>query len=174
MTVNEHRLDSAAIPLSARDDTRVGRFVQLSVDLTGFSQFELLGTGLAETYLSTLEAVLPDGLPDELLGAVTGSGPQAERILADPKLGPLARNVILMWMCGTWTALPDVWRATYGISALDTDRVISAQTYQGGLQWVAAGAHPAGARQQGFGAWALPPATSPPVPSQRATPENHG
>jgi hypothetical protein len=63
-----------------------------------------------------------------------------------------------MWYCGTWTAMPDAWRAAYGASPLDVNRVVSAQAYQAGLQWVAASAHPAGARQQGYGAWATTPA----------------
>jgi hypothetical protein len=86
----------------------------------------------------------------------------ASTILDDPRLGPVARNVILLWYCGTWTALSDAWHAAYGASPLDATRVVSAQAYQGGLQWVAAGAHPAGAREQGFGAWAMPPQPSPP------------
>jgi hypothetical protein len=78
-------------------------------------------------------------------------------ILEDPKLGPVARNVIVAWYCGTWAALPDGWREAYGTSPLDTDRVLSAEAYQAGLQWVAAGAHPAGALQQGYGAWSAAP-----------------
>jgi hypothetical protein len=69
----------------------------------------------------------------------------------------VARNLILVWYCGTWTALPDGWREAYGTSPLDTDRVLSAEAYQAGLQWVAAGAHPAGALQQGYGAWSAEP-----------------
>jgi len=40
---------------------------------------------------------------------------------------------------------------------LDEAQVVSPQTYRGGLVWIAAGTHPQGAHQQGFGAWALPP-----------------
>lgn len=76
-------------------------------------------------------------------------------ILGDPKLGPVAPNVILKWYWRTWTALPDAWRLAYGTPPVDTDHVLSAEAYQDGLQWVAAGAHPAGARQQGSGAWAV-------------------
>jgi hypothetical protein len=78
-------------------------------------------------------------------------------ILDDPKLGPVARNIILLWYCGTWTALSEAWRAAYGASPLDTSRVVSAEAYQGSLQWAAAAAHPAGARQQGYGAWSVAP-----------------
>ncbi len=116
----------------------------------------LLGTGMTDAYLRALDAVLPAGMLDELLAAgERDDGVSA--LLEDAKLGPVARNLILLWYCGTWTALPDEWRAVNGTSPLDTTRVESAEAYLAGLQWVVAGAHPAGARQQGFGAWAGAP-----------------
>ncbi len=131
--------------------TRLEHFLDLSVTLTGFSHFQLLGTGLTETYLATLESIVPE----DVLGQLLDAGPDS---LGDPELGPVARNLILMWYCGTWNPLPDDWRDRHGSSPLDTRHVISAEAYRSGLQWVAAGAHPAGANQQGFGAWAMPPA----------------
>jgi hypothetical protein len=79
-------------------------------------------------------------------------------ILQDATWGPVARRVMILWYCGSWTALPDAWHAIHGASPADTDHVVSAEAYQAGLQWVTVGAHPAGARQQGFGAWAQAPA----------------
>jgi hypothetical protein len=137
-------------------DERADRFVELSAFLTGYGRVELTGTGLTALYLQTLDAVLPSGVVDELLGAC-GRLPAGAVILDDPKLGPVARNVILLWYCGTWTALSQAWRAAYGGPALDTSRVVSAEAYQGALQWAAAGGHPAGARQQGYGAWSAAP-----------------
>ena len=113
----------------------------------------LLGTGMTNVYLRALDAVLPAGTLDDMLAAGDG----VSDLLEDPKLGPVARNLIPLWYCGTWTPLPDKWRAAYGTSPLDTNRVESAEAYQAGLQWVVAGAHPAGARQQGFGAWSVAP-----------------
>jgi hypothetical protein len=139
---------------------RTDRFTELSSFLTGYGRVELLGTGLAGLYLKTLDTVLPAEVVDELLdafAALPAGRAGGETILDDPKLGPVARNVILLWYCGTWAALSDAWRAAYGSSPFDTTRVISAEAYQGALQWAAAGAHPAGARQQGYGAWSLPP-----------------
>ena len=112
---------------------------------------------MTDTYLRALDAVLPARTLDELLAAGERDDGVAE-LLDDAKLGPVARNLILLWYCGTWTALPDEWRAAYGTSPLDTTRVESAEAYLAGLQWVVAGAHPAGARQQGFGAWSTEPA----------------
>lgn len=145
-------------------EERAEQFLELSAFLTGFGRVQLLGTGLAESYLEAIDAVLPEGMLDELLdtfgrlpGGVDREAAAGSAILGDPKLGPVARNIILTWYCGTWTALPDAWRSAHGASPLDTDRVLSADAYQAGLQWVAAGAHPAAARQQGYGAWAEAP-----------------
>jgi len=168
----QHRGGRTAAPvLDAVDagDERADRFAELSVFLTGYGRVELAGTGLTGVYLHTLDTVLPAGVVDELLdafgrlpagalGAATGRDVAAgAAILDDAKLGPVARNVILLWYCGTWTALSEAWRAAYGASARDTSRVVSAEAYQGALQWAAAGAHPAGARQQGYGAWSAAP-----------------
>jgi hypothetical protein len=144
-------------------DDRAGRFLDLSVLLTGFGRVQLLGTGMLEHYLRAVDDVLPAGFLDELLAAY-GALPAGDReaaagpaIFDDPKLGPVARNLILLWYCGTWTELPEDWRGLHGTSPLDTHRVVSPASYLAGLQWVAAGAHPVGARQQGYGAWAVPP-----------------
>jgi hypothetical protein len=133
-------------------------FLGVSARLTGFGRVALLGTGMTAEYLRAMDAVLPAGALDELLNDERlQSDARVPELLDDAKLGPVARNLIVLWYCGTWTALPDDWRAAYGASPLDTDHVESAAAYQAGLQWVVAGAHPAGARQQGFGAWAVPP-----------------
>lgn len=119
---------------------------------------------MVDEYTHTLEAVLPTGVLDELLSAYERlpGADRAERavasdILDDTKLGPVARNVILLWYLGAWAGMPDDWRAAYGTCPLDEHHVISGAAYQAGLQWVAAGAHPAGSAAQGFGSWASPP-----------------
>jgi hypothetical protein len=164
---------SRAEPVEARLDL----FVALSAMLTGFAPRHLLGTGMAGTYLRAADAALPAGVLDELLDAFGhlppgpaqpggpslsgGPGPEAaagHAILGDAMLGPVARTVIILWYCGTWTALAQDWRSAYGASPQDTDHVVSAEAYQAGLQWDAAAARPAGARQQGYGGWASPSA----------------
>ncbi len=143
-------------------DKRAELFVELSARLTGFNRVTLLGTGMSAAHLRAMDAVLGGATMDALLAdsrSLDDAGLGA--LLDDARLGPVARNLILLWYCGTWTTLPDEWRAAYGTSPLDTDRVESAAAYQAALQWVAAGAHPAGARQQGFGAWAVAPQTAP-------------
>ena len=160
-------------------DERAERFIEMSALLTGFDRVQLLGTGMTDSYLRTLEDAVPAGTLDELLGAyerlpggTDREAAVASQILGHPKLGSVARNLIVLWYCGTWTALPDAWQAVPGTSAADTSRVVSAEAYRAGLQWIVAGAHPAGragrqwivagahpagARQQGYGAWAVPP-----------------
>lgn len=142
---------------------RLESFLSLSMLLTGFSRTELLGTGMTDNYLCTLEATLSVGICDQLLDAWESRPSDSDgeemvaQILNDPMLGPVAQNLILLWYCGSWTALPDAWRNTYGASPLDVSRVVSAEAYQAGLQWIAAGAHAPGSRQQGFAAWSMPP-----------------
>ena len=138
---------------------RTERFLQLSAKMTGYGRLELYGTGMVEEYLRALDETLPAGLLDEMLAVADqpSDGADASRVLGDPKLGPVAENLIVLWYTGTWNAMPDDWRAAHGASPMDRTRVVSANSYRAGLQWVAAGAHPAGSDQQGFGAWALAP-----------------
>lgn len=138
-------------------------FIRLSEALTGVGYLEIVGTGMVDVYLRLLDT-LPMNTCDELLAAyeglptsTDGESGLASKILSDPKLGPVARNLIVLWYSGTWTKLPDAWRNAYGASPEDSDHVVSADSYQSGLQWVLAGAHPSGAREQGYGAWALAP-----------------
>jgi hypothetical protein len=143
---------------------RLDDFLGLSVCLTGFGRLRLLGTGMAQQYLQAVDAILPPGVLDRLLAVYRGlpegaacAAALAERILADAELGPVARNVILVWYCGTWSKLPDDWRSAEGVAATDETHVVSAAAYLAGLQWALVGGHPAGGMPQGYGAWASPP-----------------
>lgn len=143
---------------------RTDLFLEMSSLLTGFSRLRLLGTGMTDEYLEALDEALPAGVLDELLTAYARLPPGADReaavgsrLLGDEKLGPVARNVILLWYCASWSALPDDWRKAHGSVPGDRNRVVSPEAYVAGLQWTAAGAHPAGARPPGFGAWAAAP-----------------
>jgi len=145
--------------------TREERFVALGAALTGIGPVSLAGTGQVAIYLGALDRLLPTGLVDDMLDRFDLAPEEAdaaaavEVILADPRLGPVARSLILLWYRGGWTQLPADWRAEYGASPLDDSRVISGDAYRAGLQWVVAGAHASGANAQGFGAWARRPAT---------------
>ena len=143
-------------------------FLSLSVALTGFSQFDLQGTGMCEQYFRTARenaAAILEELLYTFKKVEEQSGGDPEKleqglrhsIMADPKFGPLARNIIKMWYLGSWYELPGDWRAAYGESPGDVTFVISSEAYLQGLAWKAMQAHPMGGKETGFGTWAHPP-----------------
>jgi hypothetical protein len=145
-------------------------FLSLSGALTGFSVAQLQGTGMAQTYLDELVAIVGD---DHLV-ALTRAGSLAQRwpddvddqlrlqVMDDPDLGPIARNLIVLWYTGAWAQLPVDWRERNGASSLDGDRLLSAQSWTEGLMWPAIGAHPTGAKAPGFASWVGPPTVGEP------------
>jgi hypothetical protein len=128
------------------------RFVALSAELTGFRTVDIWGTGQARAHLDLVLAVAGDDLTARLLRA-----PAAEA-LADPDLGPLARNLIVLWYLGQWDQMPRHWRDRHGAAPADVAGVPSAAAFRAGLVWPAIGSHPTGAKAPGFGSWATPPA----------------
>ena len=149
-----------------RHDT-VRHFLELSAALTGYDAVELQGTGMVEAYLDFTWRAVGSRVLGELLTTwcdlASGSdGPPPERalraaILASPKLGPVARNVVVLWYLGQWNQLPADWRDRHGADAVDQTGIVSPEAYVQGLVWDAIGTHPQGAKQPGFGSWALPP-----------------
>jgi hypothetical protein len=138
---------------------RLKEFVVVSERLTGHSHTELMGTGSAEHYLQTLHRAVPEQVLDDLLA--TAHDPTADDavtagLLADPRLGPVARNIILLWYCGTWQQLDDSWRREYDGQEVEA-HVVSANAYLSGLQWTVARAHAPGGNMQGFAAWSRRP-----------------
>lgn len=150
------------------DDPQLQTFYAFSVALTGFSRFDLEATGLGPVYFETVRNVTGERFLNDLLRTFReveeGDGDADSqiriRILGDPGFGPVARNVILLWYTGNWNELAQGWRDTYGVSTADVSGVVSAESYQQGLMWTAAGTHPQGAKQPGFGTWAEPPSGS--------------
>ncbi len=152
-------------------DTR-RQFVALSVILTGFNDAELWGTGMVDPYLDWIRSIVGDPCLGDLLSASQGAidaanGNEAtlERLirlnlLEDDLLGPLARNLIVLWYLGQWNQLPPDWRDAHGASALDQTCIVSPDAYAEGLVWKAIHTHPQGAKQPGFGSWSLPPVTA--------------
>jgi hypothetical protein len=143
--------------------SRPQSLVKLSAALTGFSPVILQGTGMAQAYLNKIESVVPARMLERLFDTFENASENSARsdlevILDDPDLGPVVRAIAVLWYCGAWTELPGAWRARNGAAPGDTTGVVSPAAYQAGLQWTVVGAHPAGARQQGFGAWSTEPA----------------
>jgi hypothetical protein len=140
-------------------------FLALSAALTGFSVAQLQGTGMAPTYLDTLVGIVGD---DHVV-ALTREGCLALRwpddveeqlqlrVMDDPDLGPIARNLVVLWYTGSWGQLPADWRQRNGANSLDRDTLLSAQSWTEGLMWPAIGAHPTGAKPPGFASWIGPP-----------------
>ena len=90
-------------------DPRTELFVGLSERLTGFNRVTLLGTEMSAAYLRAMDAVLPAAMMDKLLAderSLDDAGLGA--ILDEARLGPVARNIMLLWYCGTWTRCPTI------------------------------------------------------------------
>jgi hypothetical protein len=151
------------------DAERLAKFLALSAKLTGFGLFSLQGSGQAEPYLSTVRDIIGSGRLDELLEAYGRlqaaapdegpalDGPLRREILADEKLGPIARNIIKLWYVGIWYELPSAWREAFGAREKDFMHMVSAAAYTEGLLWPTIGANPSGAKAPGYGSWAEPP-----------------
>lgn len=147
-------------------------FSAISAVLTGYKQAELFATGCTDEYWHQFCQVIPEHIqtlflaPGVELYAKLDTHPNevAQTVrthyLSDELLGPPARSLIQLWYLGQWTPLPPKWQQRYGASRFDVARIISARAYKEGLVWDAIGAHPMGAKQQGFGAWAIKPPKS--------------
>ncbi|HEY8378985.1 MAG TPA: hypothetical protein VIK91_20980 [Nannocystis sp.] len=146
-------------------------FVRASAILTGFDSFELFGTGLAAAHYRFVAGMVGDGCLDEFVACVLALPPTERerereiraRVLADDRFGPVARSIIKLWYLGTWYALPAEWHRRYGGSDRDVTTIPSREAYVEGLVWGLIGAHPQGAKPQGYGAWAKPPRASEPL-----------
>lgn len=150
------------------DTTRLQAFLDFSSELTAFTVYDLSGTGMAEDYMKTADAITGAATLDAILEAhgrlAGGGGSPADRkalisreILGDTRLGPVARNIIKLWYTGTWNSLPPAWIERYGPAPKDHTFVVSPAAYVEGLLWKAIGAHPAGAKGPGYGSWRHPP-----------------
>lgn len=145
------------------------QFLDFSAVLTGFGRLDLLGTGMLEMYYEALTEIVGESICGELWaefeklkrkcgGELEQLEEQVEKqILPDEKLGPVAKAIVQMWYLGQWNQTPAPWREKYGTNPNDFNHVISAVAYTEGLIWRAAGTHPMGAKQPGFGTWSEPP-----------------
>lgn len=133
-------------------------FLAISQWLTGFEAVELQGTGMAQTYFSTIQTNSPapniDGFLDESRAvlALAESDPDAAKartkshLMQNSSFHSLAKQIILMWYTGQWFADP---------SGNPNDAAqINAQSYIEALMWPTANVHPPGAKQPGYASWA--------------------
>jgi hypothetical protein len=142
------------------------RFLAFSAQITGFTVFELWGTGQAEAYFSTVSDVVGQELMAQVLDAYdrARSKPPAEwefclrrEVFGDEKLGPIARNIIKLWYLGIWFELPRAWTEAFGARENNIMFMVSAAAYTEGLLWPAIGANPPGAKGPGYASWVGPP-----------------
>jgi hypothetical protein len=159
------------LPRATADQGRPGlfdSFLAVSVALTGFSEYDLLGTGLAEKYCDVMSEIVGRTLLEMVqayANIAADSGSDATKLTealrnglwADPKLGPVSGNLVKMWYSGYWYQLRDRWRHAYGASERDVTHVVSAESYAEGLLWRAVGSNPSGAKAPGYGTWSDPP-----------------
>ncbi|HET9872486.1 MAG TPA: hypothetical protein VFP89_07820 [Propionibacteriaceae bacterium] len=149
--------------------TDLERFLAFSSEVTAYSIFELRGTGVAEAYLATVEEVVGRQLLEALLdryesavaaaaeGGATLPDLLRRELFSDPRLGPVARNIVKMFYLGIWYELPHAWTEAYGARRSNLTFTVSAAAYTEGLVWPSIGANPAGAKAPGYGSWAQPP-----------------
>lgn len=129
---------------------RIHAFILASSALTGFSPFELYGTGQAEAYFGFVSELSAFESFTSVMSRLPEGGAAQEAFLRREVmdvegLGQFARSLIKLWYLGQWDGQQG------------QVQILSAASYREGLVWQAIGAHPQGAKQQGYGAWAMPP-----------------
>ncbi|ACT06944.1 conserved hypothetical protein [Dickeya chrysanthemi Ech1591] len=141
---------------SSESDGAFDDFLTLSALLTGFSRFELTGTGLAHEYFAWLQhaAAIPfKQLRHDFLAQPNDETVRLDwlqtTVLTSPSLGPVARSLLRLWYTGQW----------FPISQPSDDNAdfLSHAAWREALIWQAIHAHPQATRQQEFGAWSEPP-----------------
>jgi len=148
---------------------RLDRFLAFSAEATGYSRYDLLGTGEALAYLDAADTAVGADIVDGLLDCFDEAQATASQaqlplapvvrrdLLSDARLGPVARNIAKMWYSGMWFALPRGWVDAYGAGERNVTVTVNGNTYIEGLVWPTIGANPPGAKAPGYGSWALPP-----------------
>ena len=132
--------------------TDLDAFVRLSAALTGFERLELLGTGQTGAYFDYVTGRCDLFDLQKLWQTARGPLDDAalEKLLADATLGTIAKQINFLWYTGQWKT---PFEPGFAVSTT----IVSPGAYQEGLVWRAALTHPSGARQTGYGSWALPP-----------------
>ncbi|MFC4634465.1 hypothetical protein ACFO3O_11140 [Dokdonia ponticola] len=136
--------------------------LEISAYLTGFEKADLLGTGMLEPYyeytlqqylnandgntlrsfLLASKKIMDEFAPDEnaVIKAVK------DRFLPYSKFNTLVTQIVTMWYMGEWNG-----------NIISINGYTQGQAYVQGLVWDAAETHPPGAKQPGYGSWAIPP-----------------
>ena len=156
--------ESGAATAAAQD--AADAFLEVSECLTGFARVELLAAGMARVYEAELVKVYGEDVVAQLLSEVRAvieeaGGDEAKleelmlaRVFDDGTvLCAPAKNLAQMWYLGTLIDYTDMTPTV----VFKRTAVVSAEAYQQSLVLTDNGSHPAGAKHQGFGSWALGP-----------------
>ncbi|MGQ0777222.1 MAG: hypothetical protein ACT4NY_22870 [Pseudonocardiales bacterium] len=139
------------------------RFAELSTILTGFEEYDLLATGMADLYLATARNQVGAAVLDAVLAVVERDLDSLSGIELE-----VARALTYLWYTGAWPMLAPEAHGLLRREAANVEFVVSPDAYTEGLVWRTFNGHPAGAKAPGFATWALkPPPLSwaePPVP----------
>lgn len=139
-------------------DPLVERFVRLCVPLTGFTGYDLHGTGMARLYFDTARRELGDGHFTEFLSTWEqewGDGKGPAELPAKER--EIARALVYLWYTGAWPRIAPAVHAELRRDRPNGEFMASATSYPEGLVWRAFRGHPGGAKPPGFGTWAYPP-----------------
>ncbi|TDD38654.1 hypothetical protein E1287_05060 [Actinomadura sp. KC06] len=95
----------AADPAGAVSED-VSKFIELSEVLTGFSRYDLRGTGMAESYLDTVKRQIGTSNYDDLLAILAAAPRQSPDWDGRPALLEAARAIAYLWYTGASEAAP--------------------------------------------------------------------
>ncbi len=137
-------------------------FLDISVQLTGFTESELTGTGMLVTYYHT---ILQNSDEENIkyffenVRSILKAPKQTQtgieeaistQLIPNSVYGALAKNIIMLWYTGNLFNMA---------LAAQPNQVLNAESYTQGLMWAAGHTHPPGAKQPGYGSWAHLPIT---------------
>ncbi|MFI0405785.1 hypothetical protein [Actinomadura sp. 3N508] len=141
----------------------VSAFVELSEVLTGFSRFDLRGTGMAELYLDTVKRQIGTSGYGALIAILAAAPRESPGWDERPELLEAARAIAYLWYTGAWPRLAPAAHAALRRQMANEEFVVSPSSYTEGLVWRTFHGHPAGAKPPGFGTWSMAPPPVPPI-----------
>ncbi|MFI0484404.1 hypothetical protein [Actinomadura sp. 9N215] len=160
---DEARADDHADLHTAAVSEDVARFVEISEVLTGFSRYDLRGTGMAELYLDTVRRQIGASHYDALLAILAESPVTDPDWQAHPALLEAARAIVYLWYTGAWPRMAPAAHAALRRQMANEEFVVSSSAYTEGLVWRTFHGHPAGAKPPGYGTWSMAPPPVPPI-----------
>jgi len=147
-------------------------FLAFSSVLTGFSEIELEGTGVAPLHLAALVQKVGAAITSQVLDGARQALAQTDPATAiqnglwkSPKLGPVVQNLVALWYVGSWTPMPRQWQEQNRWDQPDLNTsaewISPPLPYEEALVWRAIFAHPPGAKPTGFASWVEAPEGAP-------------